>query len=85
MAGPLVGVSLAILGLSGVLVHDVFKETVTRDFRLKFFTWISFAQAPDYCMPLRSFRIFSKIRGDIRRKVFIISFRHLQVVVLAYR
>jgi hypothetical protein len=30
-----------------------------------FFTWISFPQAPEY-IPSRPFRIFSKIRGDIR-------------------
>ncbi len=36
----------------------------------KFFSWISFPQAPEYCTPLGPFRIFTKIRGDIRSSKF---------------
>jgi hypothetical protein len=44
------------------------KGTVPRDFRLQVFysTWISFLQAPDYCIPLGTFQLFVKIRRDIR-------------------
>ncbi len=42
-----------------------FKRTVSRDFRLLVFSWISFPQAMS--IPFGPFfRIFSKIRGDIR-------------------
>ncbi len=41
------------------------KGTVSRDFCFRFFSWITFPQAPDNT--LGSFRIFSKIRGDIHK------------------
>ncbi len=44
------------------------KGTVSRDFLLLVFSWISFPQASDYT--IRPFRIFSKIRGDIRSSRF---------------
>ena len=43
-----------------------FKGTASRDFRLLVFSWINFPQACKYSIPLQPFRIFSKIRGDIR-------------------
>ncbi len=45
---------------------SVFKGTVSQDFRLLVFSWINFPQACKYSIPLQPFRIFSKIRGDIR-------------------
>jgi hypothetical protein len=40
--------------------HEIF------DFR--FFSWISSARAPEYSIPWGSFRIFTKIRGDIQKQ-----------------
>ncbi len=42
----------------------VFKGTVSRDFQLKVFSWISFSKP--LSLQLGPFQIFSKIRGDIR-------------------
>ncbi len=40
-----------------------FKRTVPQDFNFRFFSWISFPQAPEYTWV---FQIFAKICGDIR-------------------
>jgi hypothetical protein len=45
------------------------KGSLTRDFRLQVFSWISFPRAPEY--PIGPFRIFTKIRRDIHSFVFI--------------
>ncbi len=55
--GPLcwaISLAFGILGLKG---------TVSRDFRLLFFSWIS--SPKPLSIPLGLFQIFSKIRGDI--------------------
>ncbi len=72
---------------------SIFKGTVPRDFRLQVFLRISFPQP--LRIPIGPFRIFSKIRGDIRSsrcitnkkiwKVLIIFLEHLCVVEWTYR
>ncbi len=48
-----------------VTVFTLFKGTVPRDFRLLFFFHESVSPKP-LSIPIEPFRIFSKIRGDIR-------------------
>ncbi len=45
-------------------LQELIKGTVSRDFRLQVFSWISFP--PSTSVPLGRFQIFSKIRRDIR-------------------
>jgi hypothetical protein len=51
-----------------VLLYAVcFKRTVARDFLLQDSSGILFPQAPENTVMLKSFRISSKNRGDIRK------------------
>jgi len=45
------------------------KESLTREFQLQFFSWISVHWAPEYLLGI--VRLFSKIRGDNRDGMFI--------------
>jgi hypothetical protein len=55
-----------ILKKGRLLLHDL-KGQCHEIFCFRFFSWITFPQAPDTVITLGSFRIFSKIRGDIRK------------------
>ncbi len=47
--------------------HVPLKGKCHEIFCFRFFSWITFPQAPDNYITVGSFRIFSKIRGDIRK------------------